>query len=160
MIIFETAVQYPQPPGNNKRSTRTLQVKAMGTDLQSPNVLSHYSTLILQDAILSERNPKIYNYLDHLKNLEWESVNKEWQMISPTTSVLIHPRKWGASASILAEYDLAIINSNYRILQRHCIGLYRGKYSKAKADKYIIEDRKSTRLNSSHVSQSRMPSSA
>lgn len=139
VIIFMTAQDYPQPPDSNKRANRTLEVTAMGTDLQSPDVLSHYSKLILQDAISSNSNPEIYNYLEHLKKLEWDSVSKEWEMISPTTSVLIDPRKWDASIDVIAEYDLAITNKNYRILQRHCVGLYRGKYKKAKTDKYIID---------------------
>lgn len=42
VIIFTTAQEYSQPPDSNKRANRTLEVTAMGTDLQS-----HYSKLII-----------------------------------------------------------------------------------------------------------------
>jgi CRISPR-associated endonuclease/helicase Cas3 len=132
VIIFKTSESYPPPPGSDQRSKRTLQAMAMGTDLQSPDVLKFYSALILQDALASQKNPKIFNYLKGLEKLEWDTVNDKWQMIAPTTSVLVDPRCWGASPEIVADYDKAVTNVNYRVLQRHCVGLYRGKYIKAK----------------------------
>jgi CRISPR-associated endonuclease/helicase Cas3 len=139
VTIFKTVKDYPVPPGSDRRTTRTLQAMAMGTDLQSPDVLTLYSKLLLQDAISSQQNPNVYNYLEGLKKLEWDTVSQKWQMISPTTSVLVDPRRWGASSSILAEYDEAMSKANYRVLQRHCVGLYKGKYQKAKDAQCISE---------------------
>jgi CRISPR-associated endonuclease/helicase Cas3 len=132
VIIFKTSECYPPPPGSKQRSDRTSQAMAMGTDLQSPDVLKFYSALLLQDALASQKNPQIFNYLKGLEELKWETVSKEWQMIAPTTSVLVDPRRWGASPEIVADYDIAVTNANYRVLQRHCVGLYKGKYIKAK----------------------------
>ncbi|AFY97157.1 CRISPR-associated endonuclease Cas3'' [Chamaesiphon minutus] len=139
VTIFKTAKDYPVPPGSDRRTTRTLQAMAMGTDLQSPDVLTLYSKLLLQDAISSQQNPNVYNYLEGLKKLEWDTVSQKWQMISPTTPVLVNPLRWGASSSILAEYDEAMSKANYRVLQRHCVGLYKGKYQKAK-DTQCVSD--------------------
>ncbi|WP_373544317.1 CRISPR-associated endonuclease Cas3'' [Chamaesiphon sp.] len=137
VTIFKTVRNYPVPLGSDRRATRTLQAMAMGTNLQSPDVLTLYSKLLLQDAILSQHNSGVYNYLEGLKKLEWKTVSQKWQMISPTSSVLVNPRWWNASPSILAEYDEAIGKANYRILQRHCVGLYKEKYDRAKKDGYI-----------------------
>jgi CRISPR-associated endonuclease/helicase Cas3 len=139
VTIFKTVKDYPVPPGSDRRTTRTLQAMAMGTDLQSPDVLMLYSKLLLQDAISSQQNPNVYNYLEGLKKLEWDTVSQKWQMISPTNPVLVDPRRWGASSSILAEYDEAMSKANYRVLQRHCVGLYKGKYQKAKDAQCISE---------------------
>lgn len=139
VTIFKTVKDYPVPPGSDRRTTRTLQAMAMGTDLQSPDVLMLYSKLLLQDAISSQQNPNVYNYLEGLKKLEWDTVSQKWQMISPTNPVLVNPRRWDASSSILAEYDEAMSKANYRVLQRHCVGLYKGKYQKAK-DAQCISD--------------------
>ncbi len=139
VTIFKTVKHYPVPPGSDRRTTRTLQAMAMGTDLQSPNVLAFYSQLIFQDALSSQQNPNVYNYLEGLKKLEWETVSQKWQMISPTTPVLVDPRLWDASVSILAEYDEAMSEANYRVLQRHCIGMYKRKYQQAKDDRCIVE---------------------
>lgn len=139
VTIFKTVTDYPTPPGNDGRIAHTLRAMAMGTDLQSPDVLKFYSKLLFQDALSSQQSSHIYNYLEGLKKLEWETVSQKWEMISPTTSVLVDPRKWGASPSILAEYDEAISKANYRVLQRHCVGLYKGKYRAAKNDRCIVE---------------------
>jgi CRISPR-associated endonuclease/helicase Cas3 len=141
VTIFKTVKTYPAPPGSDRRTTRTLQAMAMGTDLQSPDVLTFYSKLVLQDAISSQQNPNVYNYLEGLKKLEWETVSQKWQMISPTTPVLIDPRRWNASSSILNEYDEAMNKANYRVLQRHCVGLYKGKYRNAKDAQSIAESK-------------------
>jgi CRISPR-associated endonuclease/helicase Cas3 len=132
VIIFRTSQEYPSPPDSAQRSSRALQAMAMGTDLQSPDVLQQYSMLLFQDAISSQKNPSVYNYLKGLENLEWDTVSKEWQMIAPTTSVLVDPRRWDGSSETVAEYDKAVANVNYQVLQRHCVGLYRSKYIKAK----------------------------
>ena len=139
VTIFKTVKQYPVPPGSDRRTTRTLQAMAMGTDLHSPAVLAFYSKLLFQDAISSQQNPHVYNYLEGLKKLEWETVSQKWQMISPTTSVLVAPRRWNASSSIVAEYDEAMSKANYRVLQRHCVGLYKRKYQQAKDDRCVVE---------------------
>jgi CRISPR-associated endonuclease/helicase Cas3 len=141
VTIFRTSQEYPSPPGSSQRSSRTLQAMAMGTDLQSPDVLKQYSMLLFQDAISLEKNPNVYNYLKGLENLEWDKVSKKWQMIAPTTSVLVDPRRWGGSSEIVAEYDNAVIQANYRVLQRHCVGLYKSKYMKAKNANCIGDSR-------------------
>jgi hypothetical protein len=129
VIIFKTSEEYSSPPDSAQRSNRALQAMALGTDLQSPDVLKEYSMLLFQDAILPQKK---YDYLKGLENLEWAKVSEKWQMIAPTTSVLVDPRCWNGSPEIVAEYDDAVANANYRVLQRHCVGLYRGKYIKAK----------------------------
>lgn len=139
VTIFKTVKQYPVPPGSDRRTTRTLQAMAMGTDLHSPAVLAFYSKLLFQDAISSQQNPHVYNYLEGLKKLEWETVSQKWQMISPTTSVLVAPRRWNASSDILAEYDEAMSKANYRVLQRHCVGLYKRKYQQESDDRCVVE---------------------
>ncbi len=139
VTIFKAAKDYPAPPGNDGRIAHTLRAMAMGADLQSPDVLKFYSKLLFQDALSSQQSPHVYNYLEGLKKLEWETVSQKWEMISPTTPALINPRLWGASSSILAEYDEAMRIASYRILQRHCVGLYKGKYQQAKKDRCIVE---------------------
>jgi CRISPR-associated endonuclease/helicase Cas3 len=133
VVIFKSTQKYPLPPGSDKRAHRTLQAIAMGTDLQAPDVLAYYSRLLLQDALQSQQNPKVYNYLIDLEKLNWETVSQKWQMIAPTTPVLIDPRNWAAASSIVADYDQAIADANFRVLQRHCVGLYAGKYKQAVA---------------------------
>jgi CRISPR-associated endonuclease/helicase Cas3 len=139
VVVFKTLQTYNQPPGNLQRIARTSQAMALGTDLQSPEVLTHYSRLLLQDAKDSQAKNNTFNYLKGLENLEWEKVSEKWQMIAPTTSVLIDPRLWNADPKIVEQYDKALVNANYRLLQRHCIGLYRGKFKKALKAGYITE---------------------
>jgi CRISPR-associated endonuclease/helicase Cas3 len=131
VVIFKTLEEYKLPPDGEQRSRRTLQVIEMGADLQSPDVLELYSRMLFQDAIESQNKPKVYNYLQDLQALKWKSVDEKWQMISPTTSILINPRRWGGSLAIIAEYDQAVADANFRVLQRHCVGLYQGKYREA-----------------------------
>jgi CRISPR-associated endonuclease/helicase Cas3 len=139
VVIFKTSQTYPQPPGTSQRITRTLQAIKLGTDLQSPDVMSHYSRLLLQDAKDSQNNSEVYNYIQDLEKLRWESVSNQWQMIAPTTSILVDPRLWDADAATIEEYDQAIVDANYRLLQRHSIGLYRGKYTKAQKAGHIAD---------------------
>jgi CRISPR-associated endonuclease/helicase Cas3 len=133
VTIFKTTGTYSLPPGSDYRANRTLQAMAMGTDLQSPDVMKYYSRLLLQDAEDLQKNPKVYNYLAGLGRLEWETVSQKWQMVAPTKSVLIDPRLWGAAADVIDSYDQAIMDKNYRLLQQHCIGLYSGKHKEAKS---------------------------
>ena len=133
VIIFETEAKYALPPGMKKKIEYAKKAIALGTDLQSPDVLKFYSTLLLQDVKRSQSD----NSLTHLCDLKFETVSNNWQMISPTTSILIDPRKWGAADNIIAEFDRAIADANFRILQRHCVGLYKGKYNKAKEQQCI-----------------------
>ena len=139
VIIFKTAETYSPPPSIERRITYTKIDKQLGVDLQSADVLTKYSRLLFQDAIASHNNPQVYNYLENLQKLNFESVSDKWQMISPTTSVLIDPRKWNADASIIGDYDRALESADFRVLQRHCVGLYKGKYKRAK-DKEFIAD--------------------
>jgi CRISPR-associated endonuclease/helicase Cas3 len=127
IIIFTTEHSYSQPPGSDRRAIRTLQAMAMGTDLQSPDVMDCYSSLLMQDIKASKSS-----YLENLRQLKWESVSREWQMIAPTVSVLVNPRLWRAENDIVAKYDQAIINKNYKLLQCHCVGLNSVKYNEAK----------------------------
>jgi CRISPR-associated endonuclease/helicase Cas3 len=139
VVIFKTAKEYKLPPSSSDRTNRTKKARAKGTDLQSPEVLQEYSRLIFQSAKDSLKNRNVYDYLKHLARLEWESVSNKWQMIAPTHSVLIDPRKWNANAEIVAEFDRAIADMNYRVLQRHCIGLYKREHKERIEDKSIVE---------------------
>jgi CRISPR-associated endonuclease/helicase Cas3 len=141
VVIFKTAQKYSLPPGHDNRTAYTEAAMKLGTNLQSPEVLTHYSKLLFQDVLKSDRNPKIYNYIKGLAAMNWQEVSDNWEMIAPTTSVLIDPRLWDATEQIIGEFDRAIASANFRILQRHCVGLYRGKYRKAEENKKIVDDR-------------------
>jgi CRISPR-associated endonuclease/helicase Cas3 len=137
VTIFSTVEKYSAPLGFEGRINRTRQAMAMGTDLHSPDVMASYSKRLLQDVISSDKSNGAYNYLEGLEKLEWETVSQKWRMISPTTPVLVDPRLWNASSNIVAEYDEAVSKANYRVLQRHCVGLSQGKYYQAKEAGYI-----------------------
>lgn len=132
VVIFKTFQEYPSPPDTYQRCNRALQAMAMGTDLHSPAVLKPYSMLLFQDAISAQKNSQVYNYLQGLEEWKWETVSNKWQMIAPTISVLVDPRRWNGSSDIVAKYDQAVATANFRVLQRHCVGLYKSKYVKAK----------------------------
>ena len=147
VTIFKTIPgSYNAPPGNDQRSERTKFAVKLGSDLHSSDVLQEYSKLLFQDANSSQEKavePKArgipYDYLEALKKLKWKDVSDKWQMISPTTSILINPRLWTNSPEIIASFNNALGNANYRVLQRHCIGFHNGKYKKAKKANLIAE---------------------
>jgi CRISPR-associated endonuclease/helicase Cas3 len=143
VIVFRTVDRYNQPPGSQTRITATTRAIALGVDLQSPEVLASYSNWLLQDVENQPRTrtelwtkktprPENFDFKGELGRLNWEKVSKEWQMIAPTNSVLVDPRFWDAPSPTIATYDQAMIGSNYRVLQQHCISLHNGKYQKAK----------------------------
>jgi CRISPR-associated endonuclease/helicase Cas3 len=129
VVVFRTAQEYSFPIGTKTRIAKTTQARAEGVDLQSPDVLKHYSDLVFTDAM--RPNPKAFNFLEALAELKYESVSDEWEMIAETQSILIDPRLYDAPSKIVLEYDEAIANANYKVLQRHCIGLYKNKYDKS-----------------------------
>jgi CRISPR-associated endonuclease/helicase Cas3 len=141
VVIFKTVQKYSPPPGYDNRISRTEAAMNLETNLQSSEVLTHYSKLLFQDVLESDRSTKIYNYIKGLEDLNWQEVSKNWEMIAPTTSVLIDPRLWGASEQIVSEFDRAIAAANFRVLQRHCVGLYREKYRKSEKSKKIVDGR-------------------
>jgi CRISPR-associated endonuclease/helicase Cas3 len=139
VFIFTTVQNYPQPPGSDSRVTHTKWAMALGSDLHSPEVLEEYSQLLFQNLATFSESSKTYDYLGNLGKLKWQEVSNEWEMIAPTTPVLVNPRLWDAETEVVEEFDQAIESIDYRVIQRHCVGLHKRRYDVAKDSKLVSD---------------------
>ena len=102
-------------------------------------------------------------YFDTQSGLEigWEAKRSTPLGVVPTTAILRDYKKFGAlmhpttlvQKALFVEQVLHITSVEYNVVPANT-------FEPPAAIKALLKDRKSTRLNSSHVSESRMPSSA
>ena len=97
--------------------------------------------------------------LRNIRNLWWhEMITTREDMVGIDSQILLHPETWVASGHVTAFNDPLVEDkvTHKRYRADHLIEQWLDKHPEVER----IQDRKSTRLNSSHPTTSRMPSSA